>query len=48
MKAAVALSALFVLVAACGDDPTGTGTDGSIRGTVIDNTGANVAKPRSS
>ena len=42
MRAAAAFCALFVL-AACGDSPTDTASDGSIRGTVTDNTGANVA-----
>ena len=36
------LAAVFVL-AACGSDPIGTTNDGSIRGTVTDNTGATVA-----
>ena len=37
-------AAAFVILAACGDgDPIGTSDNGSIRGTVTDNTGATVA-----
>ena len=48
MRSTVTLRALaiatLILVTACGDgDPTGTGTTGSIHGTVTDDTGASVA-----
>jgi N-acetylneuraminic acid mutarotase len=42
-RRALEVAAVFSLAACGGSDPTGTTSNGSIRGTVTDNTGANVA-----